>query len=101
MRKKGKQRFNDKLVVVILGTTSLLLGANMLVSNILATTGEQLENLTQREANLSQQNQRLRKQIISLSSLDTIEIRALELGLQKTNQVISLSSMPQVAMNQP
>lgn len=100
--KRNISNFNHKkLVVIVIFLISILSGANLLVSNILATSGEQLRMLRQRKENLVEQNSRLREQVISFRALETIDARAQDLGLYKTENILSLSSQTPVAMHQP
>ena len=67
----------------------------------MATSGEKLKQLQARKTNLIDQNERLRLQIVGLSSLGHINNEAQKLGLSRTEKVLSLTSQPVVAMNNP
>lgn len=99
--KKEKNKSSKKLSIIIISITGLLMGANLLVSNILATSGEQLESLINRKSNLVEQNNLLRKQVIMQGSLENILNKAYELGMLATIETQSITPAPPVAMNLP
>lgn len=92
---------SKKLTVIIILIITLLVTGNLVVTNILATTGEQLTNLQLRKENLKLQNSRIKLQIISGSSLNCITAKAQELGMNQAEEVLNLVPQQAVAMNQP
>lgn len=72
-----------------------------MVSNILATDGNGLRSLQVRKDNLSQQNARLRQEIVRLSSLAALETRARSLGFVEGIEILSLDAKTRVAMREP
>lgn len=95
------KRTPKKTMIIAILFTVVLLGANLFVSNILATTGERLTQLTQRKDNLITQNNQLRSQILSLGSLELIYNKAVNQGFQNTQEILSLFPQESVAMNKP
>lgn len=100
MNQEKTHPHHKKLTAIAFISVATLLTANLLVSNILATSGEQLRRLQQRNKNLKDQNAKLRQEIINKSALRTLETRAHNLGFVKSTQTFSLSSQPPVAMYQ-
>lgn len=90
-----------KLTLVVVAFILALVIGNLLVSNTLATSGEQLKRLETRKANLLDQNQRLKARIVKETSLKTLEAKATEYGLVPSSQTLSLSSQPPVARREP
>ncbi len=78
----------------------LLITANLVVSNTLATTGEQLRSLHTRRSNLENQNDQLKQLIVKYSTLETVEERAFELGMGKVEVTRNLQLNTPVAMKQ-
>lgn len=96
-----KTNSQKKLTIIAVFFVALLFAANLLVSNILATTGEQLKLLQNRKENLENQNNRLRQQIVNLSTLELIEEKAIKLGMVPVEDTLNLKDKPPVAMKQP
>ena len=92
--------FHRKLTAIVVFSVTLLTLGNLLATNILATSGERLRNLEERTEELKEQNDRLRTEIIRLSSLETLQERATSLGLTTNIQTLNLPSQPPIAMNQ-
>lgn len=91
---------NRKLTLAVLFSVITLVIGNLVVTNILATSGERLRNLEQRKEKLVEQNALLRMETIRLSSLETLETRAASLGLSRNIQAINVPSQPPIAMYQ-
>lgn len=100
MRYKIFKTSHKKLTIIAFLSVAILFSANLIVSNILATNGEQLRLLLQRTSNLKDQNSRLNQEINNNSALNTLEKKAQELGFIKSTQILTLSSQPPVAMHQ-
>lgn len=94
------QNGNDHrgLVVGALMSVLLLVLANLVLTNALATTGDTLGDLQRRKENLSVQNEQLRLAIIARRSLLSVEERARAMGFTEDLATVSLTSQPQVAM---
>jgi len=96
-----RQKQYKKLIGLCSVCIVLLIAANLVVANILATSGNTLNDLELRKTNLTDQNQRLRGEIISQSALQTLALRAQRLGFVSAAETLNLSAQPNVAMRQP
>ena len=92
---------NKKLLATSLVSVAFLVGANLFITNILATTGEQLRTLETRKKTLVEQNSRIRQKIVSESTLMKVEEKALALGFSTERQTVNLIPPKPVALNQP
>jgi cell division protein FtsB len=99
MRYKIPSTPHRKLTTLAFISVVILLIANLMVSNIIATSGEQLRQLQERNKNLENQNSKLRQEIIQTSALNTLENKAYELGFAKSTETLTLSSQPPVALS--
>lgn len=86
--------------MVAITTVVLLMLGNLVVTNVLATSGERLRSLENRKEKLIAQNERLRLEILSLSSLSALEARATSLGLTEAVKTVNISVKPPIAMHQ-
>ena len=93
-------RTPKKLILVVIAAVITLMFGNLVVSNVLATSGERLRSLENRKQNLTSQNERLRLEINTLSSLRTLEARATNLGLTGTVKTVNVPLKPPIAMHQ-
>jgi len=91
---------NRKLTITVFFSVITLVIGNLVLTNILATSGERLRNLEQHQQKLVEQNARLRMEIIRLSSLRALEDRAASLGLTRNIQAVNVSSQTPIAMHQ-
>ena len=98
--KNSQQHKNSQksLSIIVLGFVMLLIAANLFVSNILATTGEQLRALQNRHQNLKNQNTRLKQQVVQMSTLAMIEKRAKEMGMTEIHETLVVSPEAPMAM---
>ncbi len=97
--KSRQATISRKLTVIVFFCVITLVLGNLLVTNILATSGERLRSLSQRKEKLTEQNASLKMELLRLSSLRVLETRAANLGLTKSIQTLSVSSQP-IAMYQ-
>lgn len=79
------------IVVVLLGA------ANLIGTNLLATQGNELENLSMQTMNLEKDNLHLKNQISQSTSLAYVEQKANELGFVEINQTLAISGSIPVA----
>ena len=93
-----RQKQYKKLIGLCSVCIVLLIAANLVVANILATSGNTLNDLEQRKTNLTGQNLELRSEIISQSALQTLAVRAQRLGFVSASETLNLSAQPNVAM---
>jgi hypothetical protein len=93
-----RQKQYKKLIGLCSVCIVLLIAANLVVANILATSGNTLNDLEQRKTNLTGQNLELRSEIISQSALQTLAVRAQRLGFVSSSETLNLSAQPNVAM---
>ncbi len=100
MNKTG-QTSKKALLIASLTSVAFLVGANLFITNILATTGEQLKSLEERKKTLVEQNSRIRQKIVSESTLTKVEEKAFALGFSTERQTINLIPPKPVALNQP
>lgn len=91
-------KLQKRVTTIITFSILVLLGANLLVSNILSTAGTKLQEFEQRKANLQNQNSKLEIELIRQSSLKEIEIKARQLGLVKVDSVVYISEDLPIAM---
>jgi len=71
----------NKQINIILGITFLLLiGVRIYVSDSVSTAGLKLAELNKQSERLEHENERLKTELLSLTSLNSIESRALLLG---------------------
>lgn len=92
---------HSKIVIFSIIIILLLSCANLVVSNSLATTGEELNKLHIRKNNLIAQNNYLKNEVIHFTSLALVEKKALISGFQRLDNVLNLTQDEPVAMNQP
>lgn len=76
-----------------------LLGTQIVISNAVSATGDQLQHLEQRYLTLRQQNEQLKQEIALSTSLNIMEQKAKLLGFIKNDSVIYLQNSVNVAMN--
>lgn len=93
----GKKTKKMLLPIILNGIVILLLLAQVIVSNRLATTGSNMNSLEEEIQTLAQQNKLLDEQIASNSALLTLKQRSVILGFTKTIKPIFLSQEPPVA----
>lgn len=86
------------LSLIAAATIGILVAANLMVSNTLATSGDRLHSLLKRKQTILNQNSRIRQVITENSALRTIELKANALGFTPENQIMSLAIEPQVAL---
>lgn len=86
------------ILMTVSVTIVILTLANLVVSNVMTTSGDQLRMLLARKQNLIDQNAYLRKEITGLRALRTIETNALSLGFTSMTETLSITSEHQVAM---
>ena len=79
------------------GLVVVLAILNLVGTNLLATKGHELEQLTQQSISLQKENAILSNQVASLSSLSYIEEKATQLGFEKINKPIALTTPAPVA----
>lgn len=102
---KGKKKLHkhissqSRLTLAVLISVAILLGANLLVSNILATSGEKLRSLETRKENLMRQNNKIRQVVLESMALDNLESKARELGFVKSSKTLNIASRERVAMH--
>jgi cell division protein FtsL len=101
MKSMNYQEMPKRLAIVTTLIVLSLLGANLLVSNILATTGEHLISLQQRTTSLVDQNNQLQAQILKLSSLESIHEKAMAMGFYESDNILSISLQEPVALHKP
>ncbi|OGY29016.1 MAG: hypothetical protein A3F33_00825 [Candidatus Woykebacteria bacterium RIFCSPHIGHO2_12_FULL_43_10] len=82
------------LVVLFSLAFMILLIAQLIIANKLATDGERLTEIALETVLLDQENYLLTNKVLSLGSLDQINIRALSLGLIKISKVEVVSPIP-------
>lgn len=92
---KPKTLTVNKLIIALV---TILAAVELLVSHRLATTGEAVRELDLQAEKLSQENQLLRESIASQGSLLDLATRATEIGLTRTNQIVSYTSEVPVAL---
>jgi len=72
-------------------TVSLALGlANIIVSNMVATSGQRLQELEEKSAQLNSENQELARIISERKSLTAVEEKAEKLGLVPISETMNL-----------
>lgn len=94
-KKQNRQRFLLKTVFLIV---FLLLSCQIILANLISASGDRIQLLEQRYVTLSTQNELLKKQIASVTSLTVLSQEAQKLGLVKNNAVIYLENQVNVAM---
>ncbi len=80
----------EKLVSIIIFIVAALCLGEILISHHLVTAGEKLRLLEEKEANLKNEQRVLVEEIGQITSLSKISLKAQELGLVRTTQVLHL-----------
>ena len=79
------------LLVVVLGL------GNLIATNVLATSGRQMESLSQQTVQLDKDNLYLRNQIAQITSISRLEEQAVTLGYQPISRTLAVTTPAPVA----
>jgi hypothetical protein len=90
-----------RTTITILISVLVLIIANLIVSNTLATTGEKVKAYELRKYNLLRQNDKMNQEIIEKKTLSHIKARAEQLGMVKIIETISIDTQLPIAMSNP
>lgn len=83
-----------KITIALVVTLSL---ANLIATNVLATGGHELEDISMQTAQLQKENLYLKNQISQHTSLSTIESIARDRGFEEISHTLAVSSSTPVA----
>ncbi len=95
LRKHSQRRYLLQFLFVIV---FILLGVQIVVSNVISSSGDELQLLEQRYSLLRSQNEELKQNIAIVSSLTNVQNQARNLGFTKNQVVIYLQNTVNVAM---
>lgn len=95
LRKHSQRRYLLQFLFVVV---FILLGVQIVVSNVISSSGDELQLLEQRYALLRSQNEELKQNIAIVSSLTNVQNQAKNLGFTKNQVVIYLQNTVNVAM---
>lgn len=93
---------NNKIIatnLVIIFITLLIAFFHLFVLNRYSTSGEKLVSLSSETEELEKENARLTQKIASVSALSAISVRAKEIGLTSSSQIVSLQSPLPIAFS--
>lgn len=96
--KKQKKTHQPKLKTLIIITVLVLAAVELLVSHRLATAGQVVRQLELQAESLKKENQVMREKVALGGSLSSLAAKATELGLAKSQKIVSFSPEIPVAL---
>lgn len=98
-KENKKNKLQRLMQLFLLGTASILVILQIVVSNSFSTAGETILKLENEAKTLEKENELLQSQIFEKSSLHNIEKQAKILGFVKVNNIISINTAMPIAFN--
>lgn len=93
------EKIKKYLLTSLFTLVFLLLGTQIVISNLISTSGDQIQLLEQRKSSLNTQNEYIKKQIAQYTSLSNLYEKAQALGFEKNQSIVYLVPELNVAMN--
>jgi cell division protein FtsL len=99
-QKELDQRNKRKAFIISLFVLIFVMfGLQVVISNLISTSGDKIQLMEQRYQSLMVQNEDLKKQIAQNTSLANLQKLAEEMGFKKNDSVVYLTPVVNVAMN--
>lgn len=86
-----------QLIITVYSIAAILIVANLVATNTLATQGVIVDELYAQTQLLQEENRLLSYQINSLTNLETLTAKAKDLGFESINKVVTISDSSSVA----